>query len=124
MIFLTGRLTYAGDVEEDAYVPELEMIRTANVPLFGICLGHQLISIAHGATLGRMIETADNEEDIREEGFVEITPHQQDPVFNGIHSSFKAYEYHLEEVKELPETFELLASSEMCAAQAVRHRVN
>ncbi len=122
MIYLTGRLTYAGDVEKDAYTAEIEMIREAEVPLFGICLGHQLISVAHGAVLGRMFEPSEHEEDIREEGFVEITMRRQDPLFNGIHNPFKAYEYHLEEVKEMPDHFELLASSQMCAAQAVRHK--
>jgi GMP synthase-like glutamine amidotransferase len=122
MIFLTGRLTYAGDVEKDAYTAELAMIRETDIPLFGICLGHQLISTAHGATLGRMFESSNNEENIREEGFVEMNTRLQDPIFNGIHNSFMAYEYHLEEVKETPKNFELLASSEMCKVQAIRHK--
>ena len=122
MVFLTGRLTYAGDVEEDAYAAELAMIRESDIPLFGICLGHQLIATAHGATLGRMFETSEYEEDIREEGFVEMNIRLRDPIFSGIHNPFMAYEYHLEEVKEVPEHFELLASSQMCEVQAIRHK--
>lgn len=122
MIFLTGRLTYAGDVEKDAYTAEIAMIREVDVPLFGICMGHQLISIAHGGTLGRMFEASEYAEDIREEGFVEMNIRKQDPIFNEIHAPFMAYEYHLEEVKELPDNFELLASSQMCEVQAIRHK--
>ena len=33
MIFLTGRLTYAGDVAKDAYDAELELIRETDVPI-------------------------------------------------------------------------------------------
>lgn len=117
MIFLTGRLTYAGDVEKDEYAAELALIREADVPLFGICLGHQLISLAYGATLGRM-----NEEGIREEGYVDMHMRLGDPIFNGVHNPFTVYEYHLEEVKEMPQNFELLASSAMCGVQAIRHK--
>lgn len=122
MIYLTGRLTYAGDVEKDEYTAELAMIREIEVPLFGICIGHQLISIAHGATLGRIFESSEYEEDIREEGFVEIHKRQQDPIFNGIHNPFMVYEYHLEEVKEIPDHFEVIASSYLCEVQAIRHK--
>lgn len=122
IIFLTGRLTYAGNVAKDEYAAELEMIREINVPLFGICLGHQLISLAYGAKLGRMVEVSENEEPIREEGFVEMSMRLGDPIFNGVHNPFMAYEYHLEEVKELPQDFELLASSTMCGVQAMRHK--
>lgn len=72
MIYLTGRLTYAADVEKDAYTAELAMIREIDVPLFGICLGHQLISTAHGATLGRMFESSKNKEDIRKKGLLKL----------------------------------------------------
>lgn len=122
MIFLTGRLTYAGDVAKDAYDAELELIRKTDVPMFGICLGHQLISLAYGAELGRMVEVSENEEPIREEGYVEMTMRLGDPLFNGVANPFMVYEYHLEEVKAVPENFELLASSEMCGVQAMRHK--
>lgn len=121
-IFLTGRLTYGGDVEKDEYTPELELIQGTDVPLFGICLGHQLISLAHGAELGRMIETVEHEEAIREEGFVKMNMRLGDPVFNRVHNPFMVYEYHLEEVKVMPKDFELLPSSEMCEVQAIRHK--
>lgn len=122
MIFLTGRLTYGGDVKKDEYAAELELIQETNIPLFGICLGHQLISLAHGAKLGRMIEVSEHEEGVREEGFVEMNMQLGDPVFNGVHNPFMAYEYHLEEVKVMPKDFELLASSALCEVQAIRHK--
>ncbi len=123
MIYLTGRLTYAGDLAIEEYTAELELIRETDIPILGICLGHQLISIAHGAKLGKMIEVSEGEEDIRENGFVEIEIlHQQDEIFKGVEESFAAYEYHLEEVKSVPENFDLLASSVMCEVQAIKHK--
>src|SRR5699024_7176742 len=44
------------------------------------------------------------------------------PIFNGIHNPFMVYEYHLEEVKEVPDHFEVLASSQLCEVQAMRHK--
>jgi GMP synthase (glutamine-hydrolysing) len=69
-----------------------------------------------------MFESSKNEADIREEGFVEMHMRLQDPIFEGIQKPFMAYEYHLEEVKETPEDFLLLASSQMCEVQAIRHK--
>lgn len=122
MIYLTGRLTYAGDLMIEDYTAELELIRETDIPILGICLGHQLISIAHGANLGRMVEVPKGEADIREEGFVDIRICRQDYLFNGIHEPFSAYEYHLEEVKEVPAGFELLASSDICKVQTIKHK--
>lgn len=122
MICLTGRLTYAGNLQKGEYAAELELIRNTDIPLFGICLGHQLIAIAHGATLGKMVEVPHGEENIREDGYTEINIQRPDLLFNGIENYFSAYEYHLEEVKEVPKNFNLLASSEMCKVQAIKHK--
>ncbi|MGI5949898.1 glutamine amidotransferase-related protein [Peptoniphilus sp.] len=123
-IYLTGRVTYDWDLEEilSDYKNEIEMIKTTDTPILGVCAGHQLIAIAYGANFGKMIEVEPGEEDIRETGFTEIEITKHDKIFHGLDEKFRAFELHRDEVKSVPEEFYLLASTEMCKIQAMKHK--
>lgn len=123
-IYLTGRVTYDWDLEEilKDYKKEIEMIKTTDIPILGVCAGHQLIAIVHGASFGKMIEVNPGEEDIRETGFTEIKIKKHDKIFDGFKNKFTAYELHRDEVKGVPDEFDLLASTEMCKIQAMKHK--
>lgn len=121
MIYLTGRLTYVGDLVPEEFSAEIELIRESDIPTLGVCAAHQLIALAYHADFGKMVEVPDDEDDVREKGFVEIKIQQEDEIFEGIEDNFLAYQWHRDEVKEIPENFELLASSEMCEVQAIKH---
>lgn len=88
----------------------------------GVCAGHQLIAVAYGGDFGKMVEVQEGEEDIRARDFTEIKLVKDVPLFNGLKDSFVAYELHRDEVKNVPEDFELLASTEMCKIQAMKHK--
>lgn len=123
-IYLTGRVTYDWDLEEilQNYSQELKLIKDTTVPTIGVCAGHQLIAVAHGADFGKMVEVKQDEEDIREKGFTKVDIVKRNRIFDGLSDNFKVYQLHRDEVKTLPEDFELLASTEMCKIQAMKHK--
>lgn len=124
LIYATGRVTYDWTLEEilEDYSEEIKMMQYTTIPTLGVCAGHQLMAIAHGASFGKMIEEAEGEEPIREIGFQEIKIIKQAPILDSLEDSFVCYEFHRDEVKDIPDGFELLASTDMCRIQAMKHK--
>lgn len=85
------------------------------VPLLGVCFGHQLI---FRALYGKDVLTR---RAIGEVGWlpVKLVRH---PIFEGVGETIRPYNYHFEEVAEVPGGWEVLASSETCRVQAARHK--
>jgi GMP synthase-like glutamine amidotransferase len=84
------------------------------VPLLGVCFGHQLI---FRALYGKDVLTRRVVPDV---GWlpVRLTRHA---VFEGAGETIRPYNFHFEEVAEVPGEWEVLASSETCRVQAARH---
>lgn len=120
LVLLTGRVTHHWSLKEilNSYKSELELLKKIEIPTLGICAGHQLLGISYGSEFGKMIES---EEDILEEGYTDIEIVKQAPLFKRLKENFRCMELHRDEVKELPSEFEILASTEMCKIQAMKH---
>jgi para-aminobenzoate synthetase len=105
-----GRPDCARDV---GYLPDL--LATCDLPVLGVCLGHQAIALAAGA-------------DVRpaprpRHGHLSTVTHQHDPLFGGIPAEFTAVRYHSLCVSEpLPDTLAVIARAEDGVVMAVRHR--
>jgi GMP synthase-like glutamine amidotransferase len=89
-----------------------------NLPIFGVCFGHQLIARALGGVgVLRRSPTP-------EFGWVEINAVQEnaknDPVFSLLPQSFFSFASHFEEVTVLPEGFIPMARNSRCQNQAYR----
>jgi len=90
----------------------LKAAHSANLPIVGICLGHQLIAHALGGSVGPM--------DKPEQGFhnISINPVGQiDTLLAGLAWDHPQYQSHGQEVKQLPPGASLLASSAACKNQ-------
>ncbi len=88
----------------------------AEVPILGVCLGHQLIAYWLGGKVerGRW-----------EVGWLPVTVNESgltDPILAELGEVFHAFLWHGDQVTRLPEEAELLASSESCRVQAFRIR--
>ena len=120
-IILTGRIGQHWEENEieNKYIPKLSIIKDLDIPMLGICAGLQLTAIMYGGKIGKMIEST---EDILEEGYVEHFIKQEHQLLQGVKSTFYCRQLHRDEVKILPEEFELLVSSEMCKVQMVAHK--
>lgn len=119
-IILTGRIGHHWDENEmeEKYLPCLNTINNFNIPTLGICAGLQLIALMDGGSVGKMIE----EEDVLEEGYVKHFIKQDHQLLNGLNHQFICKQFHRDEVKELPDSMTLLATSDMCKVQAIAHK--
>lgn len=110
------------------YTPEslagvFDVIHEAEQPILGICGGHQQIALSYGSTLGIMKRVAPGEGyegAVKVRGFYEVETNGDD-IFAEMPRTLSVWQSHYEEVKELPENFELTASSETCRIEAMRH---
>ena len=105
------------------------VIRAADLPILGLCGGHQLIAMAHDTPLGTMRRLEEGEEDIypglgpgyfKEWDYTPVRVVKADPIFEGLGEEPVFLEAHYWEVKEVPPGFELLASTDACRIQAIR----
>ena len=101
---------------EDAGVC-VELIRTAGgqVPILGVCLGHQAIAVAYGGTVVRAPELL--------HGKVSQVHHDDVGVLRGLPDPFTATRYHsLAVAADLPAELEVTAHSDSGVIMGLRHR--
>ncbi|HET6611857.1 MAG TPA: gamma-glutamyl-gamma-aminobutyrate hydrolase family protein, partial [Kofleriaceae bacterium] len=92
-----------------------EVIARAEVPLLGVCLGHQGIGVAHGARLSPARKLV--------HGRASTIHHRGDPLFDGIPRRFRAARYHsLALDAALPDVLEAIAWTGDGQVMAIRHR--
>jgi GMP synthase (glutamine-hydrolysing) len=84
------------------------------IPILGICLGHQLLAKIFGGE----VRTAEIGEYADSEIFVDY----EDDILRGLGPSFRAWVSHKDEVSLLPKDFIKLAHSETCEIEAMAHR--
>jgi anthranilate synthase/aminodeoxychorismate synthase-like glutamine amidotransferase len=101
---------------EDAGVCLELLRRKAPVPLLGVCLGHQALGLAFGATVDRAPRLM--------HGKTSPVRHQDVGVFAGLPNPFEATRYHSLEVREgtLPRELEPLAWADDGTLMGMRHR--
>jgi anthranilate synthase component 2 len=96
----------------------VELVRRlrGRIPLLGVCLGHQAIGVAFGATVGRAIRLM--------HGKTSLVRHDGRGIFAGVSSPFRAGRYHSLCVHEdsWPAELEVSAWAEDGTVMGVRHR--
>ncbi len=92
-----------------------EKILDLNFPVLGICLGHQIIAYHFGGKV-KTLGTA-------EYGNTKIFVDEEDEIFKSMDRQFDAWASHMDEVCEIPQNFEILAHSEICKCEAMKHKI-
>jgi GMP synthase (glutamine-hydrolysing) len=86
------------------------------VPVLGFCLGHEILAVAYGGRIKKLPEYHGKKETISI-----IKP--EDPIFKGIGvNEISLQKKHAFHVAGLPETFEVLGSSESCINEIIKHK--
>ncbi|MCE5295794.1 MAG: GMP synthase subunit A [Euryarchaeota archaeon] len=91
-----------------------EYLDKADFPILGICAGMQFTSTHFGGTMGPALRP--------EYGKATLHVEKDGDLFDGLPREFTVWESHNDEVKDLPDEFEILAHSENCRIEAIRHR--
>ena len=89
------------------YVEELDL------PILGICLGHQILAQAYGGEIGAA--------GIESYAKIEIDIKEENEIFKGLGNAMKVWASHKDEVKKLPPKFKILADSPICDIEAMKH---
>ncbi len=103
-----------GKPEDAGYSVEYVRQLGSEVPILGVCLGHQAIVVAFGGTVGRAPEPR--------HGKVSQISHEGRGVFSGLANPFVATRYHSLAAVELPDVLEVTARSEDGVVQGIQHK--
>jgi GMP synthase (glutamine-hydrolysing) len=112
-----------------AYPPEFDRflgwVRSRRGPTLGICGGHQALALAHGSPVGPVhsvpAATTTYEGMPKESGPRTIRLlGDPDPLLRGLPDEPEVAVSHVDEVKEVPPGFHLLAIGDPCHVQAMR----
>lgn len=92
-----------------------DYLKNARVPILGICAGHQFMARFFGGEV--------KPSRVPEFGKIDLMIlEKDDPLFSGVPSASVVWESHNDEVTVVPKDFTLLAESENCKVQAMRHK--
>lgn len=107
------------------------LLRETDIPTIAFCGGFHQVYMAFGGKCGDMRRLRPGEQDpnpkyapgrLKEWGFCRVRTIRDDPLFEGLGRELDVLEQHVSECRELPEEFELLASTETCRVQAIKHK--
>ncbi|HQN76173.1 MAG TPA: GMP synthase subunit A [Methanomassiliicoccales archaeon] len=88
-----------------------EYIDKADFPILGICAGMQFMATHFGGSTGPAVRA--------EFGRTRLYVDEEDQLFRGVPREFDVWESHNDEVKTVPEGFEVLAHSDTCRVEAM-----
>lgn len=110
-LILSGSPVYLTEVTHEPYHEKYGFIKNTNKPVLGICFGHQVLGILHGADIFRG-ETVEKD--------MEIEILQDDPLFEDLGERTVMAEDHTEGIT-LPEGFIHLAKSSQYPNEGMKH---
>ncbi|HEY6159568.1 MAG TPA: gamma-glutamyl-gamma-aminobutyrate hydrolase family protein [Bacteroidia bacterium] len=112
-IIITGSPVLITESYPKLFAYKFSFLGTVNVPVLGICFGHQVMGLVHG-------ETVFKGEAMRKEE--EITFMFDDPLLEGIPQKAVFQEDHTEGIELPDDDFYLLGSSNSYGVEAMKHK--
>ena len=111
-VIISGAPLLVTEVDPTPYIEKLSWIKTCEIPILGICFGHQIIGLMHGAFATRMKDDRD---------WQTIEAYENCPLFNRLPNEIEMMEDHCETIS-IPAGFELIASSDACVNEVMQHK--
>lgn len=91
-----------------------EVLLKADIPILGICLGHQGLGYFYGSTIANAPEPM--------HGRINSIYHGNDPLFDGIPDGFEAVRYHSLIINNLGEDLKAIAHTNDNLIMSIRHK--
>jgi len=110
-IVISGAPILITEVDLTPYFEKFNWISTTNLPILGICFGHQMIGLIHGAFASRMKEDRD---------WQLIEWFESSPIWDKLPSEVEMMQDHCESIS-IPPKFKLIGSSDVCVNEAMEH---
>jgi GMP synthase (glutamine-hydrolysing) len=110
-IVLSGSPVFLTKVDHTPYLEQCSFLKNLDIPVLGICFGHQVLGILHDSEIYRG-------EEVRKSIAIRLL--QPDPLFEGLGTVTHMTEDHTEGIL-LPDKFIHLASSELYPNEGMRH---
>jgi len=98
---------------QTVFQQEMDLVRKLDIPLLGICFGHQLIGVAYGSKVTDLGQTV--------RAFKEVRLLSNDPVFEGLPETIRVSESHRQALASVPNGFRHLAESSTSRVEAIVH---
>jgi len=111
-IIISGAPLLITEVNINPFIEKFNFILHTDLPILGICFGHQIIGLVHGAFGSRMKEDRD---------WQTIEIFEDCPLFNKLPSEVNMMEDHCESIS-IPPNFKLVGSSDLCVNEAMVHQ--
>ncbi|MFH1425319.1 MAG: gamma-glutamyl-gamma-aminobutyrate hydrolase family protein [archaeon] len=84
------------------------------VPIIGFCLGHEVIAVAFGGDVERLPRKQKKVEEV----FID----KKDRIFSGLEGKTFLRESHKKHISKLPKNFKVLAHSDVCSVEIMKHK--
>jgi GMP synthase (glutamine-hydrolysing) len=101
------------------------LVEDMDIPVIGICGGHQALALAFGGKVGPIRGGEDDcfpyGHNPTERGRHNVEVVEKDPLFAGMGDSINLVQNHYDEVKRLPPGFVCLAKNRLCPYQIIKH---
>ena len=128
-IVISGNCSDWEEYDFTTFHPLCELVKAGEIPVIGLCGGHQLLAFMYGGKCDAIRKLRRGEEDpggfapgyFKELGYRPVHVVAEDALFDGMGLEPVFHESHYWEVKELPAELELLASTDECRVQAMRN---
>jgi para-aminobenzoate synthetase component 2 len=97
-------------------IPMIKYCAEKKIPLFGVCLGHQAIGVAFGATVSRAPELL--------HGKTSVVHHNGHGVLKDIENPFTATRYHSLAIEKdtVPDVLEIVGKTDSDVVMAIQHK--
>ena len=110
-IIISGAPILITEIDYSKHLAQLAFLKEIEIPVLGICFGHQMLGLLHGARPSRQKEDRD---------WQTIESLEDHPLFDKLPVEFEMMEDHCESIS-LPKDFRLLAVSDACVNEVMCH---
>lgn len=111
-VVFSGAPILLTEVDQEPYLNVFYWVKTYEKPILGICFGHQLLGLLHGASVSMQREDRDKQ-------WIEVIAHN--PLFDDLDNPVEMQEDHCESIS-VPLGFVLSATSDATVNEAMHHK--